>query len=1028
MSEEILKALMQLFAIISKQDIGVSVVERDFVEAFLKQQLSRGTVAEYLALYETMTGYGEVENVDPDEKNKRRTSMKDSVRTLTICEKINKTLTQKQKIVVLVRILELVKCGNNPTRQREELIESVSMVFNISKEELALIHEFVLSDNPYTINSENSIIIDSAKRINEISSVSKVVTYEGIDKPLSIIHVKSVDLYFIKYKGAIEITINGLILNTNNVYLLAPGSAIRLPQGTLYYSDVVSNLAGENEFVKIAFDVSDLEFRFPNGHLALRGINLSEESGRLVALMGGSGSGKTTLLNVLSGLEKPSSGAVTINNINIHKDAQRIEGLIGYVAQDDLLIEELTVFENLYFNAKLCFKDYQEQAIVELVNQVLSALGLFEIKEVKVGSPMNKKISGGQRKRLNIALELIREPSVLFVDEPTSGLSSRDSENIMDLLKELSLKGKLIFVVIHQPSSDIFKMFDKLLLLDIGGLPIYYGNPIDAMIYFKKQTNQINAEVGECHVCANVNPEFLFNLIEARVVDEYGNTTNKRKTSAREWHELFVRNISFKRAAEISGAITQSFKTPGPFNQFKVFIKRDVLSKISNKQYVLINLLEAPFLAFILSFIIRYVSTPKSDEYIFRENDNVAAYIFMCVIISLFIGLSVSAEEIFKDRKILKRESFLNLSRGSYLFSKLAILFSISGIQTLLFVLIGNSVIGIKGLYLDYWFMLFSCSCLANMIGLNISVLFNSAVTIYILIPLIIIPQMLLGGAMFNFDKLNQYLGGGVGKNVPVIADFMASRWAFEGLATQQFKENKFEKLFYPYEKKESVSNFKQAYYVPKLQDKLEKCRRNISNSSVVAKQELENDLNLLKFEFREEIKRAKIITFPDLERLSVKSFNEDVANDAAEFLEFLKSYYADAFNAVNAKKQSLILSYQVKDYEKLYNNYFNDNLKELVCKDLTKIKILEDKNRLVQVLDPVYHVPDNDNSFEFRTHFYAPQKKMAGFFISTYYFNIIVLWLISLVLFLVLYFDIINKLINRIYIYVQQKTRDKML
>jgi ABC-type multidrug transport system ATPase subunit len=131
---------------------------------------------------------------------------------------------------------------------------------------------------------------------------------------------------------------------------------------------------------------------------------------------------------------------------------------------------------------------------------------------------MNKKISGGQRKRLNCGLELIREPSVLFVDEPTSGLSSRDSENIMDLLKELALKGKLIFVVIHQPSSEIFKMFDKLMITDTGGYPIYHGNPLDAIVYFKTAVQAINQSESECTRCGNVNPEQIFNIIEGEGV------------------------------------------------------------------------------------------------------------------------------------------------------------------------------------------------------------------------------------------------------------------------------------------------------------------------------------------------------------------------------------------------------------------------------------------------------------------------------------------------------------------------------
>ena len=162
---------------------------------------------------------------------------------------------------------------------------------------------------------------------------------------------------------------------------------------------------------------------------------------------------------------------------------------------------------------------------------MLDSIGLSQAKDLKVGSPLAKTISGGQRKRLNIALELIREPSILFVDEPTSGLSSNDSEVIMDLLKILALKGKLIFVVIHQPSSEIFKMFDKLIILDVGGYPIYKGDPVDAVVYFKKLIHHVNAEESECETCGNVNPEQIFNIIDMKVVDEYGAHTGNRKVS-----------------------------------------------------------------------------------------------------------------------------------------------------------------------------------------------------------------------------------------------------------------------------------------------------------------------------------------------------------------------------------------------------------------------------------------------------------------------------------------------------------------
>ena len=521
-------------------------------------------------------------------------------------------------------------------------------------------------------------------------------------------------------------------------------------------------------------------------------MTINEESGNLIGIMGASGAGKSTLLNVLNGNYAPSTGSVKINGFDIHNaiNKDKIEGVIGYVSQDDLLIEELTVFQNIFYNAKLCFGDLSDWQIIKLTFKVLNSLGLYETKDLKVGSPLDKTISGGQRKRVNIALELIREPSIMFVDEPTSGLSSRDSENIMDLLKELTLRGKLIFVVIHQPSSDIFKMFDKLVILDTGGYLIYNGNPVDAIIYFKQQTQQANAVESECPQCGNVNPEQIFNIIESKILDEYGNQTENRKVAPKDWYKKWnlFKKSDFNDLDINTNPPLKSLKIPSVWNQFKVFIKRDVLSKIANKQYMLINFLEAPVLALILSFIIKYSNIDEARDvgYIFRENENLTAYIFMSVIVALFLGLTVSAEEIIRDRKILKREKFLNLSKGSYLFSKIFIMFTVSAIQILSFVLVGNTVLELKGMYLEYWLVLFSAACFANMLGLNISSAFDSAVTIYILIPFIIIPQLILSGVIVKFEKLNPIIT--VQKKVPLTGEIMASKWAFEALAVNQLK------------------------------------------------------------------------------------------------------------------------------------------------------------------------------------------------------------------------------------------------
>jgi ABC-type multidrug transport system ATPase subunit len=163
-------------------------------------------------------------------------------------------------------------------------------------------------------------------------------------------------------------------------------------------------------------------------------------------------------------------------------------------------------------------------------------------------------------------------------------------------------------VVIHQPSSDIFKMFDKLLILDTGGYLIYDGDPIDSILYFKSKIQHANYIESECRVCGNVNPEQIFNIVESNILDEYGKFTPNRKISPRQWYNYYIEEREKKEQAEQVNLELPSisFKIPNKLKQLFIFVKRDVLSKLSNSQYLTINFLEAPLLAFILAFIIKY--------------------------------------------------------------------------------------------------------------------------------------------------------------------------------------------------------------------------------------------------------------------------------------------------------------------------------------------------------------------------------------------------------------------------------------
>ena len=1001
-----------MFAIIAKVD-GVSNTGRLIVQSFLKQQLNQEMVEQYLQLFDQfLEEYHKVSQ--RKEGAAKRTSL-GSVKILKICTQINRELEQKQKVVVLVRLLEFIYSSNDISPQEFEFVTTVAETFNISDEEFKRAVDFVRSKTDAIQDSPFLLVIDN--KDGKPNFNVKHITSVHLQGQIRVLHIPSVSMYLMKYFGTDALYLNGQVISQDKLYILTEGSSIRSPRvHPIYYSDIISRFLADTTKSKTSFVAEIEEYKFPTGKVGLRNVNIYEESGKLIGIMGGSGAGKSTLLNVLNGNETPSKGHVLINGINIHTERDRAEGIIGMIPQDDLLIEELTVFQNLFYNAKLCFANLTDFEITERVNTVLSDLGLFEARGLKVGSPLEKTISGGQRKRLNIALELIREPSVLFVDEPTSGLSSRDSENIMDLLKELARKGKLLFVVIHQPSSDIYKMFDKMIILDVGGFPIYYGNPIDAIIYFKRLINHVKSDESECVECGNVNPEQIFNIIESKVLDEYGNLTRSRKISPAEWNKHYVEEIEkeLEKPTEQNTSAMNTLSIPNKFKQFKVFVTRDVLSKLANSQYMSINFLEAPLLGFILAFMVRFYNTDISNKigYIYRDNENMTAYLFMSVVVSLFIGMMVSAEEIIKDRKILKREKFLNLSRISYLFSKVTILFALSAIQMIMFMGVGNSILSIKGMYFDYWFVLFTTACCANILGLNISASFNSAITVYILIPILLIPQLLLSGVIVHFDKLNPILT--TQKSVPMSGEVMTSRWAFEALAVNQYKSNNFEKNFYAYDKKKSIASFKKDYLIAKLKGKIDKSLTNYKDPAFKA--EVMSDLTLCKAEIKKEMNITTKIQCPVVDQLDLATFNEDVAGKVQEYLNNIQQYYIKMYNMTGDAEDKLIGQMNKEQgadkFMQMKNEYENESLIDLVTnRNSMEDKILENDGELIQRSDPIFLDPPAGKFL--RAQFYAPRKAIFGRYFDTYWVNMGVIWFMTILLIVTLYFDALKKLID---------------
>lgn len=1018
MNENVLKALMRLFAIIADvNQEGFSGNEREIVMEYLQRQFSSDHINNYIRYYDEYLHryHPELMYQNEDEAEKQNSINYNII--LEICRQINEELEQAQKVIVIVHLIDFINSDAILTPTEMNFVDRVGKELKIDQNEFNDLRSFTFGKMEQIKQKSNLLYIDSKEDAGHPEI--KHLRNKSLNGVIKVIHVPTVNLLIFRYSGNSELYLNGLNIKSDRSYVWSVGSVIKSSRvGSFYYTHVAGKFIQSRVQAKFTYTARDIEFKYANSSKGVQRFNFTEESGRLIGIIGGSGSGKSTLLKVLNGSLKLKNGTIKINDFDIHEHKKEIKGLIGYVPQEDLLIKELTVYENLFYNAKLCLADADEKQIHKVVQEALLNFDLEEARDLQVGDEINTILSGGQRKRLNIALELIREPAVLFVDEPTSGLSSADSEKVMTMLKRQTFRGRLVVTTIHQPSSDIYKLIDKILIVDQGGRVIYYGNPLDAISYFKKISRFPDAEESECPTCGNINAEQILKIVEARVVDVNGRLTRKRKTSPQEWYDIYIKDVDKPIISRIKRSFTSilpesKFKIPTKVKQLSIFVKRDLLSKISNKQYLLLTALEAPLLAIILAFFTKqYVGgADEVKEYIFSENVNIPAYLFMSVIVALFLGLVLSAEEIFKDRRILKRERFLNLSRSSYLTSKISILFFISAIQTAIFVLIGNHILGFKGMNFYFWLILFSTSCWANLAGLNISAGLNSIVTIYILIPMILVPQLLFSGVVVEYNKMHRSINSN--KYVPLIGDVMVSRWAFEAMMVTQFRDNRFEKHFWEIEKEIDRNHYYKAYYIPYLVDLTNRIEANLDGKSNLT--DTFRDIEILNKALNNlyEIVQDKPSHIDG--NITTDSFNPSVAFQLRSFLSYADEIFHKRYVAALKQKEKLyekqIEQFGGKEeFTKAIQKNTNKRVGMLVTNQLEDEQMVIENTNIIRTKSAIYRYPESKWG---RAHFFAPAKRVGNYYIDTLYFNIVIIWLTTGLLLVMLYFDVLRKIIE---------------
>ncbi len=613
---------------------------------------------------------------------------------------------------------------------------------------------------------------------------------------------------------------------------LRDGDTIRIDVGQILRCNFSERIIEEERNIIRTLEANEVTHRFSKGEIGLEGISFSITRGELVCVMGASGSGKSTLLRVLAGQLQPTSGEVILNGQSLYQNLDALKQYVSYMPQQDAFDEHLTIGENLLFAAAIRAPHLSRRDRSRRLDAKLVELGLGERRDAVVGSPESKLLSGGERKRLNLGLDMIGMSDVYLFDEPTSGLSSKDSEHVMEIIRGLA-HNKIVIVTIHQPSSKIFQMFHKAILLDKGGRLVFFGTPSDMLRYFAEaeHQHQFGAELGACPSCGTTRPEFIFDVLETPLRDlsgdiiyeenSRGQLVAARRYSPEFWRDKYeafrliqdVKQVSLRQepAVPMPVAPVQRKRLPirwhDEWTQFRTLLRRSFLSKLRNRANLIITIGVSPVLALLIATILRY---SENGTYDFASAYHIPTFLFLGLIVAMFLGLTNSADDIIRDRPVLQRERNIKVRLSYYVISKTLTLGVFALVQCILFVLIGNSLLQIRGMFWIDLAIMFLTAMSGVALGLVISSLVADPKTAANIVPLVLIPQIIMGGALIKYEDMNRNLGllyslshwfsehPSTDKTVktesklqvPLVCQFIAMRWSYEEVIVAQAKLN----------------------------------------------------------------------------------------------------------------------------------------------------------------------------------------------------------------------------------------------
>ncbi len=568
-------------------------------------------------------------------------------------------------------------------------------------------------------------------KIGRDSSCDIVLSHISVSKFHAKIIIEQGRYYIIDNGSA-----NGVVVNNRQISgktLLHEKDVITITNSKLIFtSSTISYCCYKNGISVDTASVVITRGRGKKTFVTGNNVSLNIKAGELVAIIGGSGAGKSTILNCMCGYLPPSKGEVYINGINLYQNFDSLKRLIGYVPQSDIVYDNLTLYDMLSYTAKLRLpKDASEK---EREAAIEKAIHLVELTEKK--NSYIKALSGGQRKRASIAVELLSDPNLLFLDEPASGLDPGTERNLMQSLREMADGGKTVILVTH--STLQLKLCDKIVFMGKGGNLCFFGSYNDALQFFGVSD----------------------------VVDIYNMITD----NANEWRKKYDKTIN-QSGVSRSGSTNVSPKKNKQRFQLPVLCSRYIKLVINDKQRLLLLLVQAPVLALLISLV--------ADGQQFEQYEMTKSLLFALSCSAFWVGMLNAIQEVCKERNIIKREYMTGLSLNAYIMSKIMVLGILCLIQSVLIVGVFSLSIGLpeSGLitnsFVELLITTFLTAIASTAMGLFVSSLFTNADRAMTVAPILLMPQILFSGLIFKLGGATEF-----------ISWLAVCRWSMEGYGT----------------------------------------------------------------------------------------------------------------------------------------------------------------------------------------------------------------------------------------------------